>query len=376
MPEHIFRRNPEGGVTPLSEVACDIEDDLQELIASNPALLVSVCDSISKLILVTREAKISGVEEGSNSFSLDILFFDQDGTPTFVEVKRCADTRIRREVIGQVIDYAAYAYSSWTIETLKGYFLNTCGERDLNPDEVLNDFVGIEENSDNYWNLVKTNLQAGRFRLIFLADIIPPNLKRVVEFLNSQMDPTEVLAIEIRQFFDNNDPQIIVPTLFGQTIRSEQKKGTRIKHLWTEPEFYDRMSEYKNDLDIQKVKKILANAKDLGYQVKFGKGATAASMSLYINWGGKEYKPITFWESGGIEFLLEYLRNRPGFTDDNKRKSFLNRINSMTGLSFTEDSINLRPSIQLEILDIEDNNKIFLEILEWFAKTVKEETHI
>jgi hypothetical protein len=74
MPEFIFRRNPEGRVTPLNEVGCNIEDDLQDLIASNPNLLVSVCDSIRKLILVTREAKISGVEEGSNSFSLDILF--------------------------------------------------------------------------------------------------------------------------------------------------------------------------------------------------------------------------------------------------------------------------------------------------------------
>ena len=36
--------------------------------------------------------------------------------------------------------------------------------------------------------------------MIFVADLIPPELQRVVEFLNSQMDPAEVLAVEIRQF--------------------------------------------------------------------------------------------------------------------------------------------------------------------------------
>lgn len=93
-------------------------------------------------------------------------------------------------MIGQVIDYAAYAYTSWTIETLQGYFTKSYTDKGLEANQILSEFIGIEENHDSYWNLVKTNLQAGRFRLIFLADIIPPNLKRAVEFLNSQMDPT------------------------------------------------------------------------------------------------------------------------------------------------------------------------------------------
>ncbi len=53
---------------------------------------------------------------------------------------------------------------------------------------------------DRYWKLVDTNLKAGRVRLVFVADSIPPELRRVVEFLNSQMNPAEVLAIEIKQF--------------------------------------------------------------------------------------------------------------------------------------------------------------------------------
>ena len=51
-----------------------------------------------------------------------------------------------------------------------------------------------------YWETVQTNLRAGKIRLIFAADEIPSELRRVVEFLNEQMNPAEVLAIEIRQY--------------------------------------------------------------------------------------------------------------------------------------------------------------------------------
>ena len=57
------------------------------------------------------------MEEGAGSqFSLDHLFIDQDAIPTFVEAKRSIDTRIRREVVAQMLDYAANAIQYWTIE--------------------------------------------------------------------------------------------------------------------------------------------------------------------------------------------------------------------------------------------------------------------
>ena len=37
------------------------------------------------------------------------------------------------------------------------------------------------------WQRVETNLRAARIRLLFVADGIPDELTRVVEFLNEQM---------------------------------------------------------------------------------------------------------------------------------------------------------------------------------------------
>jgi hypothetical protein len=49
------------------------------------------------------------------------LFLDQYAVPTIVEVKR-SDSRVRREVVGQMLDYAANAVVCWPVEALRTRF--------------------------------------------------------------------------------------------------------------------------------------------------------------------------------------------------------------------------------------------------------------
>ena len=42
--------------------------------------------------------------------------------PTFIEVKRASDTRARREVVAQMLDYAANGSMFWTAEQLRSLF--------------------------------------------------------------------------------------------------------------------------------------------------------------------------------------------------------------------------------------------------------------
>lgn len=60
-------------------------------------------------VSIQREAPISSEADGSVRCCLDHLFLDSEGVPTLVEVKRSSDRRIRREVVGQMLDYAANA---------------------------------------------------------------------------------------------------------------------------------------------------------------------------------------------------------------------------------------------------------------------------
>ena len=65
---------------------------------------------------------LASEEDGAGRWSVGHLFLDQDSIPTIVEVKRSTDTRIRREVVGQMLAYAANAVVHWPVDRLRAEF--------------------------------------------------------------------------------------------------------------------------------------------------------------------------------------------------------------------------------------------------------------
>jgi hypothetical protein len=190
-------------LTELTSQGFDTEDRFQRLLADYPGLLAG--DQINtgeprRWLLIDREIGIPDQQDGDSRWSLDHLFLDQDGVPTLVEVKRSSDTRIRRELVGQMLDYAANAVAYWPVEAIRSQFRRRCDDEGTVPEERLSAFLAGDGDAAGFWDRVKTNLQAGKIRMLFVADAIPAELRRIVEFLNGQMDPTEVLALEIRQY--------------------------------------------------------------------------------------------------------------------------------------------------------------------------------
>lgn len=150
--------------------------------------------------MVSREVALPSKENGSDHWSVDHLFLDQDAIPTLVEVKRSSDTRISREVVGQMLEYASNAVVYWPLVVIRAKFDATCQARDLNSEDVLHDFLDHSEDSAAFWQETNDNMQKGKIRILFVADEIPRELRRIVELLNEQMTPAEVLAVEIKQF--------------------------------------------------------------------------------------------------------------------------------------------------------------------------------
>src|SRR3954469_14405538 len=73
-------------------------------------------------------------------------------------------------------------------------------------------FIEDEHEPDAFWETVAANLKERRLRLVFVADHIPPELRSIVEFLNEQLQLTEVIAVEIKQYIDPDGTGInIVP---------------------------------------------------------------------------------------------------------------------------------------------------------------------
>lgn len=210
----------DGELVSLSERAYDSEDVLQTLLAEHPGLLAGedVGDSPRRWMLLAREVAVADSEDGVGRWSLDHLFVDQDAVPTLVEVKRSSDTRIRREVVGQLLEYAANGAHYWPAEELRALHEAGCAVRGEDAAEVVRMLVGPDVEVDEWWSRVETNLRLGRLRLVFVAEVISRELRRIIEFLNEQMTITDVLGVEIRQYVDiGGEYQALIPRLIGQT---------------------------------------------------------------------------------------------------------------------------------------------------------------
>src|SRR5688572_1159806 len=93
----------DGELIEMTERPYSTESELQGYLADHPELLSAEAaeDERRRWLLVQREMGITDREDGQDRWSLDHLFVDQDAIPTFVEVKRSSDSRVRREVVGQ-----------------------------------------------------------------------------------------------------------------------------------------------------------------------------------------------------------------------------------------------------------------------------------
>jgi hypothetical protein len=230
--DKIFVIQPEGGFGEVPRMPYESEDLLQQLLEEHPELLAGDVLSPGKrarFILVGREVGIPDSEGRSDRWSLDHLFIDQDAIPTFVEVKRSTDTRIRREVVGQMLDYAANGQKYWPVDRIRSLATQRAGGAEALTEAVL-DLIGregdeeAEERVDRFWMEAAEKLRTGQVRLVFVADSIPPELKRILEFLNEQMPRLHVVGLELVQYHAEGLPRILVPRVVGQTEAARELK--------------------------------------------------------------------------------------------------------------------------------------------------------
>ena len=227
--EGLFHIDSLGQLVAMAETPYAAEVILQELLESHADLLAGgqmTPHDPRRWALIEREQVVPDSAESAGRWSIDHLFVDQDAVPTLVEVKRSSDTRIRREVVGQMLDYAANGVRYWTLDALRGSFERTQQNAGRDPLEIVR---GLADDPavtiESFFERVSDNLRSGRIRLVFVADVVPDELRRIVEFLNEQMNPAEVFAVEVKQYRADGYPGVvIVPAVIGRTAATITKQ--------------------------------------------------------------------------------------------------------------------------------------------------------
>ena len=235
-----------------------------------------------------------------------------------MEVKRKSDTRLRREVVGQMMDYAANAITYWADRTLKEQFHQTVEEQGNNPKATLDAFLQEHSNQqsdeEDFWQEANENLRNGKVRLVFVADRIPPELQRTVEFLNERMRPTEVLALELRRYsggaFSTHIPRVLGQTSAAQMI----KRGGKIsklasRHVWDETSFFKKASTLLKPTEVANLHKVLDFCKSNCFdKIDWGTGSVYGSFNPKISAISKR-APITVWSGGRLDLKLGWLED-------------------------------------------------------------------
>lgn len=333
------------------------EDLLQELLATHPSLIAG--DAVDptnprRWLLIAREQSVPGEEGGAGRWSLDHLFIDQDGVPTLVEVKRASDTRGRREVVAQMLDYAANGVVYWPIEAIRRQFERTCVASERDPDEALREHLGGPEmDLEEFWRGVDVNLRAGRIRMVFVADVIYPELRRIVEFLNAQMSPAEVIALEIKHY-TGQGLRTLVPRLIGRTAEAERRKGSTSSRppLGPRPsvdEWFSRFEAERGLAEAEIARDVQAWWLERGADI----GVTRSqNPSLYVqlNHGGQVGYPAFLKAGGRVTTGLYAMKKLLPFDQDRQRQDVVAAISKATGVKFSDRSFDGEPSVPLEFI--------------------------
>lgn len=311
----IWLIGPDGQqVVEMAASSYDREADFQSILAAHPALIDGQQvdpDDPRRWLLVSQEAVVPDAEAGR--WALDHLFVDQDGVATLVEVKRKSDTRLRREVVGQMLDYAANGSLRWTAAYLGDAFAGTCQAAGVDPDESLAAFLGDPERVASFWEMVESNLRAGRMRLLFVADEVPAELLRIVEFLNEHMSPTEVLALELRHFsgggFSTHVPRILGRTFAAVSNKETSGRRSNKRRSWDRESFVEDVQQRLESGAADQVIGFLDECAK-HFEVVWGSGAVTGSFTPRRP-GVSERGPISVYSDGRIEIKPSWLRDTP-----------------------------------------------------------------
>jgi hypothetical protein len=193
-----------------------------------------------------------------------------------------------------------------------------------------------------------------------------------VEFLNAQMNPAEVLAIEVRQYVGPGF-KTLVPTVIGQTARAAAKSAVRDagNGKWDRESFIAELRARKGKDVAAIAEKILEWSEcNLG-TIWWGEGAQLGSFFAGIQTPSARYYPFAVWTNGRIEMQFQGLMRRLGFVEEEKRRELARRLDEIPGIDIPDDGIVRRPAFDLIALADPARLTAFFEVMNWCVSEIQ-----
>ncbi|MFW6110272.1 MAG: hypothetical protein ACOC6Q_02505 [Patescibacteria group bacterium] len=343
------------------------EAELQDIIYEDPRII-----PINEISEDRKEIKIAIKEFGlPGTGSSDIIGIDEDGKITIIEAKLAVNPEIKRKVIGQILEYAAFLWRK-TYEQFDSVIEEKNGKPLL---DLMADLVEDQNwSEEEFRKAVGTNLYNGDFSLFILVDDVDDSLKRILEFINSSsFSGPQIYALAARYFKDAEGSEFLIPQIYGvnikQTEAREEQSSKRKK--WDKQELVDQAGARLENKELSLFKKLYELFEELG-EIKFGSGVETGTFGLAPK--GKPHNP-TIWTvdtKGLVRLGLGWLVSRNSISEEDV-KPLVNLVKNLASdFEDGRDWHTYYPAFEIKKLKNKNNLEIFLEKTRKLLKTMKD----
>ena len=358
----------EADLLPMEETPLANEDLLQHWLECHSDLIPG--DQIDpenprRWLLVQREMPVPD-QSGGGRWSLDHLFIDQSGIPTFVECKRSADPRARREVVAQMLDYAANGTKYWAIDRIRQCAAETASRKGSTLDATLAEFLGNEEDVESFWSQVENNLDEGRVRLIFVLEEAAPELRRLVEFLNEKMSDVEVLVVELRQFLGHGKTAV-VPRVIGMTEAAREKKTGPSRpraQRWDEDSFFAKLADSNHAQDVPLARRIVDIFKERRFEIQGGRGRKYSTLYFGRDLNGTHRQPFNLYEGSVAALLYVTFPEIDPVLTETQQSEFREMLRT---LGYTAAAEVRYPGLQIAKIESSESWEQLTRVVDWVS---------
>lgn len=319
-----------GSISLLKRVRFDTKDYdegwIQEIIRNHPEIL-----PVDELEPVFAPLVCIGREVSTEAGSIDNLYISPQGYLTIVETKLWRNPEARREVVGQIIDYAK-DINRWSFKELDEkarFYNNQYHNEELGIIDTLRRIEQIEESDEpEIIDIITRNMKQGRFLLLIVGDGIRESVEEMVSFLSKTPQLLFTLALIELQVYQTDEshtkkmlliPQVVTRTreitravvrIEGKEIESiqvgvdtsiETEKSPTLRKTLTEQDYFNALSRRVNEEDVKFAREVLNDMHEIGCVIDW----KSASFVVKLRDPGGSGKLLTLFvvQTNGEVFL-------------------------------------------------------------------------
>lgn len=283
MSEILIRKEGETWRKP-SEVGYTNEAHLQALLQEHPELIPGLLES----------AKVS-IEFQSGNGPSDVVAIDAFNGLTLVECKLASNPQVRREIIGQVLDYSS-KFWNMPIEEFEAQWFVRTGRR-------LSDY----EDGDAIRSKLEGSLATGEFRIILAVDEINSDLRQIVEYLNHITIPSVAVIAVVYSRSKDDGLEILSRQIYGEELAAAKTIRSRdLRERWTVEQFFSWV-ESNDQISSDKARNLLQVFEECGFVTFGGKALTPSlNVQLYMDDFGPRYPIAVYTQPKGTGIELRF----------------------------------------------------------------------